>query len=57
MALEIKHLKSVWEGTITARAEAVHIGRSTHLWSIRIRDERDRTVAVSSLGMMVLDRD
>jgi uncharacterized protein (TIGR00369 family) len=55
-ALDIKHLRSVREGIITARAEAVHIGRSTHLWSIRIRDEQDRTVAVSSLSMMVLDR-
>jgi len=56
MALDIKHLRSVREGIITARAEAVHIGRSTHLWSIRIRDEQDRTVAVSSLSMMVLER-
>lgn len=56
MALDIQHLKSVRSGAVTARAEAIHLGRSTHLWDIRLRDEQDRTIAVSRLSMMVLDR-
>lgn len=57
MALDIQHLRSMRDGRVTARAEAIHIGRSTHLWDIRLRDERDRTIAVSRLSMMVLDRE
>lgn len=56
MALDINHLRSVKEGVVIARADAVHLGRSTHLWDIRVRDEQDRTIAVSRLSMMVLDR-
>ncbi len=56
MALDIHHLKSISEGLITARAEPIHLGRSTHLWDIRVRDEQDSTIAVSRLSMMVLDR-
>ncbi len=57
LALDINHLKSLREGRVTARAEAIHLGRSTHLWDIRLRDEKDRTIAVSRLSMMVLDRE
>jgi len=56
MALDIHHLKSISDGLVTARAEPIHLGRSTHLWDIRVRDEQDNTIAVSRLSMMVLDR-
>jgi len=57
MALDINHLKSARDGHVIARAQAIHLGRSTHLWDIRVRDEQDRTIAVSRLSMMVLDRE
>lgn len=55
--LTINHLRSLREGRITARAEAIHLGRSTHLWDIQVRDDDDRLIAVSRLRMMVLDRE
>lgn len=57
LELSINHLKSVHEGVISARAELVHGGRSTHLWDIRIQDEQGRQVAWAKLGMMILNRD
>lgn len=56
LELSINHLKSVREGLISARAELVHGGRSTHLWDIRIADEHGRQVAWARLSMMILDR-
>ncbi len=53
--LSINHLRSISEGRLTARAEAVHLGRSKHLWDIRIQDQDGRLIAVSRLAMMVLD--
>lgn len=53
--LAINHIRSVDRGEITARAEALHLGRSTHLWQIRIVDERDRLIAQAKLLIMVLD--
>jgi len=52
--LNINHVRGVREGLVTARAEAVHLGRSTHLWQVRITDERERLVALAKLTLMVL---
>ena len=41
--------------TIVARAEAVHLGRSTHLWQIRMNDKNGRKVALAKLTMIVLE--
>jgi 1,4-dihydroxy-2-naphthoyl-CoA hydrolase len=56
MELSINHLRSLREGRVVARAEAVHLGRSTHLWDIAIRDQDGRMVAVSRLRMMVIEK-
>ncbi|MBS3744080.1 MAG: hotdog fold thioesterase [Wenzhouxiangellaceae bacterium] len=53
--LGINHLRGVRGGVLTARAEAVHLGRSTHLWQIRMTDEDDRLVALGKLTLMVLE--
>ena len=52
--LGVNHLRSVSEGVLTARAEAVHLGRSTHLWQIRITDDQGRLIALAKLTLMVL---
>lgn len=54
LELGINHIRGVRDGTLTARADAVHLGRSTHLWQVRVSDERGRLVAMARLTMMVL---
>jgi len=54
--LGINHLRGVGEGVLTARAQAVHLGRSTHLWQIRITDDQDRLIALAKLTLMVLEQ-
>lgn len=53
--LSINHIRSLSGGEVRARAEAVHLGRSTHLWQIRIVDERGRLIAQAKLVIMVLE--
>jgi len=55
--LSINHIRSLSSGEVRARAEAVHLGRSTHLWQIRIVDERGRLIAQAKLVVMVLASD
>ncbi len=55
-ALSVNHLRGMREGSVTARAEPLHLGRTSHLWEIRIRDEAGRLVADARLSMMVLDK-
>ncbi len=52
--LNISHLRSVREGQVTGRATAIRIGRRTHVWDIRLRDEADRLIAVARLTMAIL---
>ena len=54
LELAINHLRSARSGLLTARAEAIHRGRSTHLWQIFIRDEKQRTVSMAKLTMIVM---
>jgi 1,4-dihydroxy-2-naphthoyl-CoA hydrolase len=52
--LNISHLRAVKSGYITARAMPVRIGRRTHVWDIRVRDEAEKPVAVARLTMAIL---
>ena len=48
------HLRSVESGWVTGRAEPLHLGRTTQVWQIEIRNEAQRLVCVSRLTMAVL---
>lgn len=54
--INANHLRSVRSGRVMATAKPVHIGRSTQVWEIVLRDEEGRKVAVSRLTMAVLKR-
>jgi 1,4-dihydroxy-2-naphthoyl-CoA hydrolase len=41
---------------VTATARPIHIGSRSQVWSIEIRDERERLVCISRLTMAVLER-
>ncbi len=56
LELAINHLGAVRAGAmVRARAEAVHLGRSTHLWQIMLTDANDRKIALAKLTMLVLE--
>ena len=54
--LSINHLRSKKEGVIYAVANPIHIGKTTHLWEIIIKDENDRLVAHAKLTNIVLTK-
>lgn len=54
--INANHLRPVASGLVTATARPYHIGTRSHVWSIEIRDERDKLVCVSRLTMAVLPR-
>lgn len=49
------HLRKVREGRVHAIARPVHIGRTTHVWDIRISDDDGREICISRLTMAVID--
>lgn len=54
--INANHLRSVSEGWVYATARPVHLGRSSQVWSIEIKDEAGRMVCISRLTMAVLPR-
>lgn len=54
LEINANHLRAVSSGEVTGTATPVHIGRSTQLWSIEIRDEQDKLVCVSRCTLAVL---
>lgn len=53
MEINANHLKSIREGFIRAVAEPIHKGRSTHVWSIEIRDDEGDLVCVSRCTLAI----
>jgi len=52
--INANHIKSVKAGLVFATATPIHIGRSTHVWHIQIKDQSDRLICIARLTMAVL---
>lgn len=52
--INANHLRAVRSGTVTATARALHAGRQTQVWEIRIEDAHERLVCVSRLTLAVI---
>ncbi len=52
--INANHLRGVKDGWVTGTARAVHIGRSTQVWQIDMRDDAGRMTCVSRITMAVL---
>ena len=55
LEINANHLRGVMEGFVTGIARPLHLGRTTHLWDVRITDEADRLVCVSRCTVAILD--
>ncbi len=54
LEINANHLKSVSEEIVTAIAKPLHLGRSTHVWDIKIYDDKQKLFCVSRLTVAVL---
>ncbi|CAL2078832.1 putative esterase VC_A0580 [Tenacibaculum dicentrarchi] len=54
--LSINHVKSKKDGTVFATAKAVHQGRTTHLWEVKIVDEQKKLISLCKITNIVLDK-
>ena len=52
--INANHLRGVSSGWVTGKATPVHVGRSTQVWHIELRDDAGRLTCVSRLTMAVL---
>ncbi|WP_416423291.1 hotdog fold thioesterase [Pseudomonas sp. App30] len=54
LEVNANHVRGVRSGRVTGVARAVHIGRTTHVWDIRLSDERGKLNCISRLTVAVV---
>lgn len=52
--INANHVRGVRSGTVTGTARALHIGRTTQVWEIRIENEEGALVCISRITMAVI---
>lgn len=50
------HVRGVREGLVTGIATPAHIGTSSHVWEIRVYDDKERLVCISRLTVAILKK-
>lgn len=56
MEVNANHLKPVRKGFVFGKCTPIHLGRTTHIWSIEIRNELEKLSCISRLTMSILKR-
>ena len=54
--INANHLRAVRDGFVTGTARPFHMGATSQVWGIEIRDEQERLVCVSRITMAVRPR-
>ncbi len=52
--INANHLRGVSQGLVTGTAKPVHLGKSTHVWEIKICDDQERLTCIARLTMAVV---
>ena len=56
LEINANHIRAVTEGFVIAVARPAHLGRSTHVWEVRITDPADRLVCLARITMAIVPR-
>lgn len=53
--INANHLRSVTSGTVTATAVPLHLGRTTHVWEVKIHTDAGKLSCAGRLTVAILD--
>ena len=56
LEINASHLRSKREGTLTGTATPIRLGRTAHVWDVRITDEEEKLVCISRCTIAIVDR-
>lgn len=54
--INANHLKSAREGYVYAKCTAIKIGRTMHVWDIKITDEKNDLICISRLTTAIIQK-
>ncbi|MDE3144765.1 MAG: hotdog fold thioesterase [Bacteroidota bacterium] len=56
LEINANHVRGVKSGIVTGTVTPIHIGASTHVWEIKIHDDKEKLICVSRLTVAVLQK-
>jgi 1,4-dihydroxy-2-naphthoyl-CoA hydrolase len=56
LEINANHIRSAREGYVTGIATPIHLGNTTHVWDIKIFDDKNKMICVSRLTMAIIQR-
>lgn len=56
LEINANHIKSATSGYVFGTTTPIHIGKRTHIWEIRITNEKKELVCISRITIAVIDR-
>lgn len=54
LEINANHIRAVSSGTVTGNTTALHIGRTTQVWQITIRDDQQKVCCISRITLSVI---
>jgi len=55
--INANHIRSARKGFVHGLVTPIHIGSSTHVWDIKIKNEEDKLVCISRLTVAILKKE
>ena len=56
LEINANHIRSAKDGIVTAHCIPLHLGKSTHVWDIKIYDKSQKLICVSRLTVAILPK-
>lgn len=53
--INANHIRAVKSGWVYGKSTPLHLGRTTHVWEIRITNEENKLVCISRLTMAIIN--
>lgn len=57
LEINANHVRGVKEGLVTGTATPLHLGRTTHVWDIKIHDSYQKLICISRLTVAIISKD
>lgn len=56
LEINASHLRSKRDGVLTGTATPIRLGRTAHVWDVRITDEDERLICIARCTIAIVDR-
>ena len=54
--INANHVKSIRSGFVYGKASPLHVGKNTHVWEIKIRNEAEELISISRITVSIIEK-